>query len=215
MAPRSRRQESTLFLIRPSPLLRAYTYVNYPFPPSFLVPCLRDTVYRISFSIFRSILEYSRVRSQICGNAHTHTYTYVREKKRYTWSADVSIKSTRQSSNFLTLKVKSRIFPLCLLPRDFSPISFSRSYALLVPSQDASKCVLCNSRLFSSFAVAKEKYFAIPSLAVPPLRPRNPYFSVSHRGERFHAHTHTHTGAKRFVCSSVQSVGQTSRTLMA
>lgn len=50
----ARRQESTLFLIRPSLPSRAYTYVNYPFPPSFLLfPCLRDTVYRISFSIFR------------------------------------------------------------------------------------------------------------------------------------------------------------------
>lgn len=187
----------------------ASSYVNYPFSPSFLFPCLLDTVYRISFSIFRSILEYSRVRSQIYGNAHTHTHMC--EKKRYTWLPDVSIKSTRQSTNFLTLKVKSRFFPLCLF---YPATSLLSLFALICASRLFTRCVEMRS-LYSSlfFLHGSEREVLCDTIAcgTTASTPESLFFSLSAR----RALSRTHTEAKRFVCSSVQSVGQTSRTLMA
>lgn len=68
-------QESTLFLIRPSPPSSARIHIRELSP--FLLPSSSrvSATRSISFSIFRSVLEYSRVRSQICGNAHTRTHT--------------------------------------------------------------------------------------------------------------------------------------------
>lgn len=121
----------------------------------------------------------------------THTHTHVR-KKRYTWLPDVSIKSTRQSTNFLTLKVKSRFFLLCLLPRNFSPI-FSRSYALLV----FTRCVEMRS-LYSSlfFLRGSEREVLCDTIACGTTAStlESLFFSLSPRRALSRTHAHTHRG---------------------